>query len=405
MPCDMDSLDDILLFADRHCTDDPLALLLQKDRYPGINLGLVAQQLEGRSQAHSKWPSLAACGSYFFPPKLNREQSSSEATARYKAGIAARLHPDTLADLTGGMGVDISFMAPHCRQADYFELDTELCAIAEHNFRHLGLDNIACHNADSLAHLAAHSHRYSLIFIDPARRDSHGRKVSAFENCTPDLIASLPLLQSRCERLLIKASPMIDLHLALSQLGSVAEVHIVAVGNECKEILFLSGDSTEPTIHCANITAAGTSLTSFTATSEAAAQPLYATETATYLYEPNSAIMKGGCYNTLCQQYNLHKLARNTHLYTSDRLVYGFPGRIFEILQAIPLNAKTVRKALPDGKAHVVTRNYPMAAADLQRQLKLREGGDLFIIAATLGTRPQGWLCRRVAATPSGTDS
>ena len=185
----------------------------------------------------------------------------------------------------------------------------------------------------------------------------------------------------------------------------MAEVHIVAVGNECKEILFLSGDSTEPAIHCANITAAGTSLTSFTATSEAAAQPLYATETATYLYEPNSAIMKGGCYNTLCQQYNLHKLARNTHLYTSDRLVYGFPGRIFEILQAIPLNAKTVRKALPDGKAHVVTRNYPMAAADLQRQLKLREGGDLFIIAATLGTRPQGWLCRRVAATPSGTDS
>ena len=194
---------------------------------------------------------------------------------------------------------------------------------------------------------------------------------------------------------------MIDLHLSLIQLGNVAEVHIVAVNNECKEILFLSGNATEPVIHCANITATGTQLTIFTPSSESTALPLYATDTGTYLYEPNAALMKGGCYNLISQNYRLHKLARNTHLYTSENLVADFPGRIFEILQPLSLNAKATRKALSEGKAHVTTRNYPISAAELQRQLKLREGGDLHIIAATLGTRPKGWLCRRITVTPS----
>ena len=399
MSCTMDSLDDILHFANQHCEDDPLALLLQKKRYPDTDLRLVAQQLEGRKQARTKWPSLAIRDDYFYPPRLNREQSSSEATARYKSNIAAKFPADTLADLTGGMGVDLVFMAPLYRQADYFELDPELCTTARHNFATLGLHNITCHNTDSLTHLTHNNHHYSLIYIDPARRDSHGQKVAAFEDCTPDLTANLPLLLNRCERLLVKASPMIDLHTALSQLGTVAEVHIVAVDNECKEILFLSGNATEPVIHCANITATGTHLTSYTPSSESAALPHYATETGTYLYEPNAALMKGGCFNSLCQRYNLYKLARNTHLYTSDSLVDAFPGRTFEILQPVALNAKAVHQVLPQGKAHVVTRNYPIAAADLQRQLKLREGGDLFIIAATIGTRPQGWLCRRTQVT------
>ena len=397
----MDSLDSILHFANQHREDDPLTLLLQKGRYPDIDLGLVTQQLEGRRQAREKWPSLAIRDDYFYPPRLNREQSSSEATARYKAGIAAQLHPDTLADLTGGMGVDLLFMAPLCHQADYFELDAGLCAITEHNFKTFGLHHISCHNTDSLAYIAAHDYNYSLLYIDPARRDSQGRRVAAFEDCTPDLVANLPMLLSHCKHLLIKASPMIDLRLSLTQLGAVAEVHIVAVNNECKEILFLNGNATEPVIHCANITATGTHLTSFTPSSESAALPLYATATETYLYEPNAALMKGGCYNLICQNYQLHKLARNTHLYTSDNLIANFPGRIFEILQPLSLNAKAARKALPEGRAHVTTRNYPISAAELQRQLRLREGGDLHIIAATLGTRPQGWLCRRISVTPS----
>ena len=154
MSCAMDSLDSILHFANQHREDDPLTLLLQKGRYPDIDLGLVTPQLEGRRQAREKWPSLATRDDYFYPPRLNREQSSSEATARYKAGIAAQLHPDTLADLTGGMGVDLLFMAPLCHQADYFELDAGLCAITEHNFKTFGLHHISCHNTDSLAYIA-----------------------------------------------------------------------------------------------------------------------------------------------------------------------------------------------------------------------------------------------------------
>lgn len=396
----MDRFDTILHFANQHSEEDPLTLLLHKKRYSDIDLGLVAQQLEGRKQARTKWPSLSERDTFFFPSKLNREQSSSEATARYKARIIESLQPDSLADLTGGMGIDLLFAAPHAKSADYFETDPILCDIARHNFAALGLTHITCHNTDSLSHLSAHPAHYSLLFIDPARRNSQGRRVAAFEDCTPDLIAHLPLLLSHCDRLLVKASPMIDLSHALTQLGSVAEIHIVAVGNECKEVLFLSGNAPEPVIHCSNITSTGTSHITFTPSDESQTQCLYTTENGTYLYEPNAALMKGGCHNTLSKRYSLYKLARNTHLYTSNSFVADFPGRKFEILQPLQLNSKSVRKTLPEGKAHVVTRNYPMAATDLQRHLKLHEGGDLFVIAATLGTRPQGWLCRRVDDTP-----
>lgn len=392
----MECFDSILNFAARHSNDDPLSLLLQKERYPDINLSLVAQQLEGRRQARVKWPTIAERESYFYPPKLNREQSSSEATARYKAHIAAKLQPHSMADLTGGMGIDLLFMAPLCSHADYIELDADLCAIMRHNIQALAINNIDCHNTDSITYLSSSTNRYSLLYIDPARRDNKGRRVVSFEDCTPNLVTHLPLLRDHCDRLLVKASPMIDIHTALNQLGNVAEIHIVSVGNECKEVLFLSGDTPEPDIHCADITTTGITCYTFTPSSEQAAEPCYATQAETYLYEPNAAIMKSGGYNSLCQHYRLSKLSRNTHLYTSHNLITGFPGRIFEILQSLPLNAKAARHALPEGKAHVATRNYPLSAAQLQRQLKLSEGGNLFVIAATLGTRPQGWLCRRV---------
>lgn len=392
----------ILAFAHEHCDDDPLKLLLQQSRYPDTDLGLVAQQLEGQRQASTKWPTLARCGDYFFPPRLNREQSSSEATARYKAGLFAALGGGRLADLTGGMGVDTFFMSQDATEADYYEVDEELCDIAQHNFATLGARHIACHCCDSLGSDAALS-EYDLIFIDPARRDNHGHKVAAFEDCTPNLLDNLGLLRSRCRHLMVKASPMVDIHAAVEQLGEVDEVHVVALNGECKEVLFILPcaskrvGASQPTIHCVDLDCCGEkSHSHFTWEEEEAANATYASEMGSYLYEPNAALMKGGCYNSICEWFELKKLARNTHLYTSEGMIGRFPGRCFSVLQPMTLNSKEAGRLILEGKAHVVVRNFPMAAAELQKKLKLKEGGRLFVIGATLGSRPQGWLCGKV---------
>lgn len=387
---------DIITFAQAHSTEDPLRLILQQKRYPQIDLSLVAQQIEGQRQAQTKWPTLAACTDYFYPPKLNREQSSSEATARYKADLFKQLQCSTFADLTGGMGIDTYFIAQHASQAEYFELNSALFPVTQHNFSALGLPNIVCHNTDSIQYLADSQSTFDLILIDPARRNSTGSRVVAFEDCTPNLLNNLDLLCSRCRHLLVKASPMIDIRQAVQQLNQVSEIHIISVGGECKEVLFLlSKETTGNTqIHCVNLATADPTIT-FTSAQENDASPIFATAMSPYIYEPNASLMKGGCYNLLSQQYNIAKLARNTHLYTADQLIEDFPGRKFRTIQEVALNAKEIKKIIPEGRAHVVTRNYPLAAADLQKKLKLKEGGNLFIIAATLASRPMGWLCEK----------
>ena len=310
-----------------------------------------------------------------------------------------------LADLTGGMGVDTYFMSLCATHADYCEVDEGLCDTARHNFTALGAGNIACHCGDSIERIAALGH-YDLIFIDPARRDSHGRKVAAFEDCTPNLLENLQTLREHCRQLMVKASPMVDIHTAVAQLGTVSEVHVVALNGECKEVLFMVGGtendnaSGQPKIHCIDLDGHGEECGGaeyvFTWEEEAAAVPSFASETGAYLYEPNAAVMKGGCYNSICGWFGLKKLARNTHLYTGDNLIERFPGRRFNVLQPMTLNSKVAGRLIPEGRAHVVVRNYPLAAAELQKRLKLKEGGSLFVIGASLGSHPQGWLCELV---------
>lgn len=396
--CLCDDFIQIIRFAHEHQDCDPVRLLFQQQRYPDTDMRLVAQQLEGQRQSSAKWPTLAQCADIFYPPKLNREQSSSEATARYKAHIFSHLGGGTFADLTGGMGIDTLFLATAATHGDYVEQDENLGRIARHNFAAIGQHNLHCHQCDSMEWIGTQATaRYDLLYIDPARRDSQGRKVSAFEDCTPNLLDNLASLLGRCRHLMVKASPMIDIDTALTQLKTAEEVHIVAVGGECKEVLFiLSGNDTtaSPVFHCLDLTAIPSPIT-FTRPEEAAVQPRFANSIGKYLYEPNAALMKGGCYNSVCQWYDMAKLARNTHLYTTDQWVADFPGRKFEVIQELTLNAKAIAKILPEHKAHVATRNYPMAAAELQKKLKLHEGGAHFIIAATLASRPIGLLCRQ----------
>lgn len=388
-------------FVTTHEHEDTARLLLGAARYPSVDMPAAVQQIEGRRTAREKWPLLLACDDFLYPPRLNREQASSEATARHKAAILAAGAPiQTVADLTGGMGVDALAFAAVAAEVHYAERNEQLCSLMEHNSKALGLENISVHRGDSLEWLASDGRHFDILFVDPARRAATGRKVAAFEDCEPDILQHLVLLRSRCRWLMVKASPMIDIDLACRQLGSVAAVHVVSVRGECKEVLFVccGADAVappEPVIRCAALPAAAAAVPPFTRSEEAAAAPRYGDAVGSYLYEPDAALMKGGPFNLICQWMNLEKLAPNTHLYTADRLVDAFPGRTFRVLQEIKPSRKSVAEAIPGGKAHVVTRNYPVEAAALQRQLGLKEGGDLFVVAATVGTRPCAFLCRR----------
>ena len=431
-------------FAREHRDEDTARLLLSAARYPSIDMPAAVQQIEGLRTAREKWPSLAECAEYLYPPRLNREQASSEAAALYKSRIISSCSPCGLtksidptvgflnhaagggeisparyaheihrsnemkptaglriADLTGGMGVDTLAFAKVAEHVDYVERDAQLCAFMEHNLRALGVDNVTVHCADSLQWLAANPSPLSVLYLDPARRDAAGRKVAAFEDCTPDLLANLALLRGSCQRLLVKASPMIDLALACRQLGGVSEVHVVELRGECKEVLFLLGGAAaeDPQIVCVNLNNQSIQniqkTFTFTRSEEAAAEADLCDAVGSWLYEPGAALMKAGPYRLLAQRYGLLMLGPNTHLYTADRRVDDFPGRVLRVVQEVRGGRKELAALLPDGRAHVVTRNYPAEAATLQRQLGLREGGDHFVVGTTVGRRRTLLLCEQ----------
>lgn len=388
-------------YAVLHRDDDVARLLLKGGN---IDLPLVAQQIEGWRTARDKWPTLAGCDKVWYPPRLNREQSSSEATARYKASLFVK-KGDTLTDLTGGMGIDSLFATKAGATVDYVEMDSTLCDGMRHNLDALGLKNCIVHCDDSMRWLSLQGKVYNTIYIDPARRDSHGGRVSAFEDCTPNLLEHIALLLAHGNQLVVKASPMIDLATAHRQLAPhLCETHIVAVKGECKEILFVCRAENDGEVRnsCVNIeeplqpeTFVGHAFDYYDS-DEAAAIPTFCQTMGRYIYEPHAALMKGGPYNLICQCYGVEKLSRNTHLYTSLQLMEDFPGRIFEVLSPTPLTTKAIKKHITDGKAHVISRNYPATAATLQQQLHLKEGGDLFVIATTIGTQKSGLVCRRI---------
>ena len=410
---------EVMAFAREHEGEDTARLLLSAGRYPGIDMKAAVQQIEGLRTAREKWPSLVGCADYRYPPRLNREQSSSEAAALYKSRIISSCSPCGLtkptaglrvADLTGGMGVDTLAFAKVAEHVDYVERDAQLCALMEHNLRALGVTNVTVHCADSLDWLQqfnTHHSSFNTIFLDPARRDAAGLKVAGFEDCTPNILDHLPLLRCCSSTLLVKASPMIDLALACRQLGGVSDVHVVELRGECKEVLFLLGGvaAEEPQIVCVNLSNQNNQSIpnnqntpkpfTFTRSEEAAAEADLCDAVGAWLYEPGAALMKAAPYRLLAQRYGLLMLGPNTHLYTADRRVDDFPGRVLRVVQEVKGGRKELAALLPDGRAHVVTRNYPAEAATLQRRLGLREGGDHFVVGTTVGRRRTLLLCEQ----------
>ena len=376
-----------------HLHDDVQQLALQRNRFPQLSdadFRFLLQQIEGRQRTKDKLPTLAQFDDWWFPVRLSCEQCSSEATARYKAELVGMCH--RLIDLTAGYGIDTFHLAEGMSEAHYVERNAELCAIAQHNFQ-LYRPHIQVHNTTAESFLASLSNSSpserpitnTLIYIDPARRSQSGGKVFRIEDCEPNVIDLLPTLRRIASHIMIKFSPMLDITAALRALGRDWDTHIVAVNNEVKEVLFLTGKGV---IHAVNIRTREmrTDRFFFSPEDEKQAELQLAPHIQQYIYEPNAAIIKAGAFRLIANQYELQKLDTNTHLYTSDTYMSGFPGRIWQVIDA---EIKEPKRQLDKSVRYsIISRNYPLSPEDIRKKYKLKDGDDRYLIAARHQGKP-----------------
>lgn len=431
-------------FIRQHQDDDVRQLAFLASKYPEVDMPFALNQIRGRKMARVKLPRWASLEGIIYPPHISMEQCSSESTALYKAELAARLFGlpvSSLAsfsdfseeigfvDLTGGFGVDFSYIAARLGvKSMYVERQAHLCEAAKENFGRLGLKNAIVKNGNGIEVLHSFLPKkddaastddslgiiydqplsllktklgLKLIFIDPARRDDAGNKVVSLKDCTPDVTVLQEEMLSKADYVIIKLSPMLDWHRAISELSHVREVHIISVNNECKELLLVlsarnMGDMEASSadgevkhagnlrIYCVN------DAQSFVcdeldmkSSSVRIAPPVL--EEMQYLYEPNASLMKAGCFGVLSGRYDARMLSKNSHLFVSQAPIEAFPGRSFRIIAISSFNKKELKRHLSGiTKANISTRNFPLSVAELRKRLKLKDGGETYIFATTL---------------------
>ena len=390
-------------FIREHADEDVRLLALQARKNPEVDITYALEQIAGRQKAKMKLPSWAKVDGLVYPPHISMEQCSSEQTARYKAEVV--MSANRFVDLTGGFGVDFSFIAKKFKHAVYVERQEHLCDITSENFRLLGLDNAEVVNADGIEYL----HQIDdadLIFIDPARRDDNGGRTYGIADCTPNVLEVMDELMQKTDVLLLKLSPMLDWRKAVKDIGGASEVHIVSVDNECKELLIMVKHDVQPIkVVCVNLLSNGNREVFEFGESEShfndgelnspRLNPQFESH---YLFEPNASIMKAGCFDELQARYPIAQLDNNSHLFVSDHEIPGFPGRQFEILRSTSMNKRELKETLAGiDKANIAVRNFPVSVAELRKKLKLKDGGDVFIFATTVAKEGhQLFICRKI---------
>ena len=431
-------------FIRQHQDDDVRQLAFLGSKYPEVDMPFALDQIRGRKMARVKLPRWASLDGIIYPPHISMEQCSSESTALYKAELAARLlglpvsssgtemkaeNEIEFVDLTGGFGVDFSYIAARLGvKSMYVERQAHLCEAAKENFGRLGLKNAIMKNGDGIEVLHSFHPKkkdaasaddslgitydqprsllktnlgLKIIFIDPARRDDAGNKVVSLKDCTPDVTVLQEEMLSKADYVIIKLSPMLDWHRAISELSHVREVHIISVNNECKELLLVlsarnMGDVKASSadgeakhvgnlrIYCINDAQSFVCEESDMEASSVKIAPS-TLEEMQYLYEPNASLMKAGCFSVLSGRYDARMLSKNSHLFVSQAPIEAFPGRSFRIIAVSSFNKKELKRHLSGiTKANIATRNFPLSVAELRKRLKLKDGGETYIFATTL---------------------
>lgn len=414
-------------FVAMHRDEDVRELALKAKRVEGLDLSLALDQIAGWQIASKKLPQWASYEGIIYPPHISMEQCSSQFTAQYKSEIAQTLlasaatvrarvsdsaesdmqtaknvfqlsdspESDTLVakramvDLTGGFGVDFSYLARGFSQATYVERQRHLCDLAEHNMAALGLDQARIVCDDGVEYLRQMG-PVDFIYLDPARRDEHGSRTYAIEDCTPNVLELRDLLLAKSQYTLVKLSPMLDWRKAVADFdGAVREVHIVATGNECKELLLVLGqqmheEPSAPRVFCVNDNQRiDYDSAAYTQGLRIGGKPL--PEAKNYLYEPNASIMKAGCFDLVEERFGVTQVGPSSHLFVSATPVADFPGRGFAIEAIGGMNKKDIKRLLNGTKqANIAVRNFPLTAPQLRKKLKLADGGPVYLFGTTM---------------------
>lgn len=390
---------DFQQFVQDHLNEDPALLLFRYQGKVDFELKAAVQQISARQKARKKLPSWASDSRIIFPPSISLEQSSSEETARLKA---KNLSGKLMIDLTGGFGVDSFYLSQNFERAIYCEQQEELAVIAANNLEILAQGKFEIFQGDGLVFLEKSTVHFDLIYADPARRGKGNQKLYRLQDCEPDVVSTWELMKSKSNRILIKASPMLDISQSLTELPDIQKVKVISVKNEVKELLLewskekeisdLSLGETE--IEAVDLGEKEAHF-SFSLSEESAEESVFG-DAEIYLIEPLSAILKAGAFKSFGQRFGLKKLENNSHLYTSASLPKEIPGRVFEVLSEIQPKKEIVKKLFPSGKVNVVTRNYATGAEELKKKLGLKDGGEVFLIGTKTQSGFRVFHCRLV---------
>ncbi|AXB58488.1 class I SAM-dependent methyltransferase [Flavobacterium fluviale] len=370
---------DIQEFIIQNTGADLTKLALQKNPFPDVEWILILNQIEARTKAKEKLPTWFSTSNIIYPSKISVEQTSSEKTAAYKADL---ISGQTLIDLTGGFGVDDYYFSKKFKAVTHCEINADLSDIVKHNFNQLEVKNCTFYSGDSINILEESDQKYDWIYIDPSRRNDAKGKVFMLKDCLPNVPELLDFYLEKADSILIKTAPLLDISAGLSELKNVKNIHIIALENEVKELLFEihKNYSGEITIKTANILKEKTETFEFVL-GEEMTFPLFDAPKK-YLYEPNAAIMKSGGFDEVGLSFEIDKLHKHSHLYTSENLI-DFPGRRFEIQKAISYNKNEMKIELANKQANITTRNFPETVENIRKKWKIKNGGNLYCFFTT----------------------
>jgi hypothetical protein len=366
-------------FINENINTEIISVLLKPLGFQEVSNKELAEQIEAKNRCKDKLSTWFNTPNIYYPNKLNIEQTSSESTAQYKAGL---VNGTSLLDMTGGFGVDSYFFSLNIGQVHHCEMNRNLSQIAEHNFKILGRTNIRCHASDGIDFLKKSEFNFDWAFIDPSRRHDAKGKVFLLSDCIPNVPDNQDAILGRVKNLMIKTSPLLDLSAGLRELCFVKEIHIVSVKNEVKEILWIleQGFEGKVLVKTANLNGSAIEKFNFPLDDEKLINSNFS-DPLEYLYEPNSAILKAGAFKTLGEKFHMYKLHDHSHLYTNKQLL-AFPGRRFKIVKTIPFNKKEIHK-LELKKANITVRNFPINVADLRKKFKIKDGGEVYLFFTT----------------------
>ncbi|MDX2194914.1 MAG: RsmD family RNA methyltransferase [Cytophagales bacterium] len=368
---------------------DEHTLLLKKDIFTEVTNKYLASQIYARKKAKYKLPEWYNNYKIIYPEKINLEQSSSQYTAKYKRDIVNNV--DILCDITGGFGVDFYYLSIDKKHNYYIENNKQLCEIVSHNFEKLGAENNQIINDNGIEYIKNSNLHFDMIYIDPSRRKLD-KKVYNIYDCEPNIITHMPMLLQKSSQVLVKLSPMIDIKYLLNTFKNIAEIHVISVQNECKEILILLNNNMNNTlllyaVELNNYKNIIYKLDKYNHTNSY----IYDDKIHKYIYDPYVSIVKSGALIQVAYDYDIHKISTNTSLYFSDMLKENFPGRVFEVIDKIDKNNK--KRYL----VHVLMRNVKMTVQEIYKKYNVAEGNEYYLIVYSNGNNKiQALLCKIV---------